>query len=303
MRLPGYLPRALIVFGALSLVLAQIPPGLAAPGKISITDDVGRTVSLGQPAQRIVSLAPHVTELLFEVGAGRQIVGAVEYSDYPAAAKELPRIGSANRIDVEKTISLKPDLIVAWHSGNSLQDLQTLSRFGIPVFYSEPRKLTDIAGNMERLGTLAGHEAGAIKKADEFREQLHRLDVEYRNKPRVSVFFQLWHQPLMTINDEHIISDVIRHCGASNVFAELKALTPAVSREAIIERKPQAIVATDISPGDLRKDWGRYTQVPAVRTKNYFVLSADLLHRQGPRLIHGVEQFCRAMDTARSKKQ
>jgi iron complex transport system substrate-binding protein len=297
------LPRTLMAMAWVALSLMHHQVGLAGGGAVSVVDDTGATVSLGRPAQRIVSLSPHATELLFEIGAGGQIVGAVEFSDYPTAAKTLQRIGSANQLDAEKIVLLKPDLIVAWHSGNSLQDLKTLSRFGIPVFYSEPRKLNDIATNMDRLGRLTGHSNRADAKAIEFQKRLHELDAENKKKSKVSLFFQIWHQPLMTVSGEHIISDVMTRCGARNVFEEVSGLTPVVSREAVIARGPDAIVATDVTSDRLKKDWGHYQQIPAVRTGNYFVLSADLLHRQGPRLIRGVEQLCQAMDAVRMKER
>ncbi|MCG6976672.1 MAG: cobalamin-binding protein [Acidiferrobacterales bacterium] len=292
------LPRTLMAMAWLGLWFIHSQQ-VFAEGAVSVIDDTGATVSLAQAAQRIISLSPHATELLFAVGAGTQIVGAVGYSDYPAAAKTLPRIGSANRLDAEKIILLKPDLIVAWHSGNTLQDMKTLSRFNIPVFYSEPRKLDDIATNMDRLGRLTGHTKQASAKAKGFKKRLREIDGENENKSRVSIFFQLWRQPLMTVNGEHIISDVMTRCNARNVFEELPGLTPTVSREAVIERKPEVIVATDVALDELKKDWGSYNQIPAVRSGNYFVLSADLLHRQGPRLIRGVEQFCQAINSAR----
>ena len=289
---------------AIVVVAAWLPvaASFADNGKIAVIDDIGQMVSLARPAKRIVSLSPHITELLFEAGAGSSIVGAVDYSDYPQAAKQLLRVGSANRLDVETILSLRPDLIVAWHSGNTVQDLQMISRFGIPIFYSEPRSLDQIASNLSRLGILTGYQEKADRKARIFRQRLRLLDDSYRHRKKLAVFFQLWDQPLMTINGKHILNDVMDLCGARNIFADLSSLTPTVSREAVIQQKPYAIVATDVSLERLKLEWKDYTRIPAVQADNYFVLSADLLHRQGPRLLEGARQLCLAIEKARQRQ-
>ena len=123
--------------------------------------------------------------------------------------------------------------------------------------------------------------------------------LSYRNRKKLAVFFQLWDQPLMTVNGEHVLSDVMDLCGGRNIFASLTILTPTVSREAVLDRKPDAIIATDISLEQLKLGWKSYSRIPAVRADNYFVLSADLLHRQGPRLIDGARQLCLALEQAR----
>ena len=286
----------------LAMVVMHYQPVFAETGPVSVVDDTGANVSIDAPAQRIISLSPHATELLFEIGAGTHIVGAVDYSDYPLAAKDIPRVGSANRLDIEKIVMLAPDLIVAWHSGNSVQDMKTLSRFNIPVFYSEPRKLDDIATNMDRLGSLTGFVNQAHKQADAARSRLSVLKRTNRSRRRVPVFFQLWHQPLMTVNRDHIISDIMRTCGASNIFAGMAGLTPVVSREAVIQRQPEAIVATSTDMASLKAEWGNYKKIPAVASGSYFLLSPDLLHRQGPRMIRGAEQFCRVMEKVRGER-
>jgi iron complex transport system substrate-binding protein len=291
---------ARIVVVCCALVIAQYAS--AATNQITVIDDTGQTVSLATPAKRIVSLSPHITELLFEIGAGKKIVGAVEFSDYPEAARQLSRIGSANRLDMEKILSLEPDLVVAWHSGNSVQDIQAITRFGIPVFYSEPRKLDQIASNMSRLGKLTDNPELATAKAKAFQQKIALLRQQYGNERNVRAFFQLWHQPLMTVNGEHILNDLMVLCGATNVFVDLAALTPVVGREAVIRQRPDVIVATDVSVESLKSGWRSYPQIPAVQSGRLYVLSADLLHRQGPRLANGAEQLCRAINQVRQSQ-
>jgi len=187
----------IFVCGALLMPMAQ--------ANVSVTDDTGREVRLAQPAQRIVSLAPHITELLFSAGAGGRIVGVVEYSDYPPAAKKLPRVGAYNAVDMERILALRPDLVIAWASGNPPALIEQLRSLGLTVFLSEPRSLEDVASNLERFGQLAGTQTTAQAAADEFRRRLQALRVRYSDRKPVSVFYQIWHRPLMTVNGEHLI--------------------------------------------------------------------------------------------------
>lgn len=264
-------------------------------------DDIGAVVRLAQPARRIISLSPHVTELLFDVGAGNRVVGAVSYSDYPPAAKTIPGVGSAGRLDREKILALQPDLVVAWHSGNSLQDMQAIQQMGIPVFYSEPRRMQDIPRNLEQLGILTGNIRIARSRAAAFRKHYESLRKQFSREKKVKVFFQLWHQPLMTVNGEHLISDLIALCGGTNVFGRTRSLTPVVGREAVVNTAPEVVLATDVSRSDLVDRWSTLPQIPAMVSDTFYVLAADLLHRQGPRILQGAEQVCRSLQDARRK--
>ena len=208
----------------LSLLLAAFT--LAAAAEIRLTDDAGRKVILKQPARRIISLAPHLTELLFAAGAGGQTVGTVEFSDYPRAAQAIARIGDSAQLDLERIVALKPDLVVVWQNGNAQRQLEKLLSLGIPVFYNEPRRLPDIARAIEQLGRLAGTEAVALPAAREFRAREAELRARYAGRAPVTVFFQIWDRPLLTVNGGHVISVVIQLCGWHNVFAGLKPLTP-----------------------------------------------------------------------------
>ena len=268
---------------------------------VKVTDDVGNVVTLAQPASRIISLSPHVTELLFEAGAGELIVGTVSFSDFPVAAKNITSVGSANHLDLEKILALQPDLIVAWHSGNTLQDMRMIHRMRIPVFYSEPRRLEGVPRNVERLGALTGNRQTAKDRAAVFKEKLELLRRRYRTTKYLNVYFQLWHQPLMTVNGEHLISDLIELCGGTNVFADISSLTPVVGREAVIRRAPDVVLATGIQHRDLVQNWSGAPTIPAVRTDSLYVISADLLHRQGPRILQGAEQICKRLQEARTR--
>lgn len=268
---------------------------------VSVVDDAGRTVTLVAPAQRIISLAPHVTELLYAAGAGKYIVGTVSYSDYPAAAKKLPRVGSYNAFDLEAIVALQPDLIVAWQSANPAAALEKLQALSIPVFFSEPRQLEDVAGNLERLGKLTANEAIADAASAAFRRKLRELRNQYRAAREVSVFYQVWHQPLMTINGEHIISQVIELCGGRNVFASLPTLAPKISLEAVLRKDPEVVVAGNsaLNHSNWKGDWRRWPALQAVKNNHLFYVNPDIIQRHTPRILQGAAVLCQQIETAR----
>lgn len=268
---------------------------------LGVSDDAGQRVDLARPAARIVSLAPHLTELLFAAGAGGQIVGASQYSDYPEAAKKLPQVGGYELPDLETIIALKPDLVVAWQSGNPPAQVARLKALGIPVFVSEPRHIQDVATSIERLGILSGHEQEAARAARDFRRRHAVLAARYAGRPPVRVFYQIWAHPIMTVNGAHLIADVMKLCGAVNVFSALPALTPTLSEEAVLGADPDAIVASgmDGARPPWLDEWRRWPGMRAVRNGHLYFVPPDLLHRNGPRILDGAGQFCERVERAR----
>lgn len=276
----------------------------AANAAVSVQDDGGNTVTLAQPAQRIVSLAPHATELIFAAGGGDRIVGTVGYSDYPAAALKIPRVGSHQQIDVERIIALKPDLLVVWLHGNSERQLEHVRKLGIPFYFSEPKKLNDIPTSIERLGVLMGTEKTASKVAVAERAELARLGTQYRNRPNVRMFYQVWGKPLYTLNGGNIMSDVIRLCGGENVFAKLPIPAPTVTTESVLLENPEVMMTGDRQAeksGGL-EIWKAYPNLLAVKNDNLFSVDADLVNRAGPRLIEGAAVVCEKLELARSRR-
>ena len=285
---------------ALGLVLIAS----ASHAAVSALDDDGNTVTLKNPAQRIVSLAPHATELIFAAGGGDRIVGTVGYSDYPAAALKIPRIGSHHQIDVERIIALKPDLLVVWLHGNSERQLEHIRKLGIPFFFSDPKKLVDIPTSIERLGVLMGTEQQANKIAIAERAELARLGNRYRNRPTVRMFYQVWGKPLYTLNGGNIMSDVMRLCGGENVFAKLRISAPTVSLESVLLENPEVMMTGDREAeksGGL-EIWKAYPNLLAVKNDNLFSVDADLVNRPGPRLIEGAAMVCEKLELARSRR-
>ena len=257
--------------------------------EVAVRDDYGNTVRLPSPAARIVSLAPHLTELVYAAGAGARMVGAVEYSDFPPAARELPRVGSDAHISLEAVLALKPDLIVAWPNAGSVRAINRLGELGLPVFRSEPRELEDIATTLERLGALAGTSAQAEPAAQAFRARKAQLEKHYAARPKVRVFYQVWDRPLLTVNGDHVISKVIALCGGENVFAALPLIAPEVDAEAVLRAAPDVILTS-------RPDAQPPSWLPGRRL---FVVPADLIQRHTPRLLDGAEHVCRALEQAR----
>ncbi|KAG9611735.1 hypothetical protein KCV01_g2325, partial [Aureobasidium melanogenum] len=281
----------------LILALAIAP---AAQASVSVTDDAGHTVTLAAPAQRIVSLAPNITDALFAAGAGSHVVGTSRFSDHPDAAKAIPIVGDATTLDLERIVSLKPDLIVAWKSGTPAAQVEKLSRLGIPVFYAETTRLADIAPAVRRFGTLAGTEATANRQAAAFDTALATLRTTYAGRKRLKVFFQVWDKPLMTIGRAQIIDDAIDLCGGSNVFADLAQPAPTVTQEAVLARGPEAIITAGNDVSSLAM-WKKSAFLPAVKHDNVFVVDAPTLVMPSPSILPAVETLCRRLDEARRR--
>lgn len=287
----------------LGLALAFL--GLPAAAGVAVTDDLGRTVALDAPAQRVVTLAPHAAEMLFAVGAGERIVGAVSYTDYPAAARDIPRVGSYDAADYERILAQEPDLVIAWPSGNGVGTIERLESLGLTVYASEPRALGDIATALDRLGRLTGHPRAGTGAAEAFRDRLANLRTGYAGRPTVTAFYEIWHRPLMTVNGDHLISRVIELCGGRNVFADLGPLVPTVSTEAVLARDPEAILAAGMSAArpEWLDDWRRWDHLTAARRGNLFNLDPDLIHRATPRILDGAAAVCRHLETARERRE
>jgi iron complex transport system substrate-binding protein len=276
----------------------------AAQAEVRVTDDYGKAVVLAAPARRVVSLAPHLTELMYAAGAGERMVGAVQYSDYPPAAQHLPRIGSEASIDLEALVALRPDLVVAWPNAGSARAVERIAALGIPVFRSEPRELEDIARTLENLGRLVGTEATAAAAAHAFRARAAAIAHRYAERSRVRVLYQVWDRPLITVNGDHVISKVMRLCGGENVMADLPALAPEIDRELVLRADPEAIVASgaDGERPPWLDDWRAFPGLAAVRADNLYAIRAELLQRHTPRLLDGAVELCRILESVRARR-
>jgi len=270
---------------------------------IQVIDFNGNTVSLAAPAERVIALAPHVVENIFSAGAGDKLIGVVQYSDFPEQAKSLPIVGGYEKTNHEKIVELDPDLIIAWESGNSHASLTRLTELGYTVYVDQPDTLADVAKSIKDIGILTGRTAVARPAAENYLAQLAKFKFKYKNAPKVSAFYQVWNQPLQTINGKHIISDAIETCGGMNVYADEFAVAPVINVESILERDPQAIIASGMSDSrpDWLNDWRKWPSLTAVQKDNLFFVDPDHIQRHTTRILLGIESICAQLDLARNK--
>lgn len=271
---------------------------------IVVVDDNGQEVRLDQPTQRVVSLAPNITEVLFHIGAGDQIVGADEYSNYPEAAKQITRVNNHAAANYELILSLQPDLVIAWQSGNGDKIIYPLRKLGIPVFVVETRQMEAIPSLFRRFGQLTGQGETAELRAQEFSQRLKTLRAAQTGKSMIRAFYQIWDEPLITLNGKHMISDVIGLCGGQNIFADAAPLVPYVNIESVVAADPQVIVAggsQEDQPGWF-SSWQQWRGISAVINKQIYLIPSDLMQRHSVRILEGAEMMCDFMDRARGQQ-
>ena len=255
----------------------------------------------GAGAERIVSLAPSLTELAFAAGAGSRVVGTVEYSDYPDAARSIPRVGDAFRVDFERLLALRPDAVLTWEPGTPHGVVQRLRDLHLNVVTVTTYNLADVAKGLRTIGALAGTQEPAEKAAIAYERDIERLRAEYSGEASIGIFLQINDRPLYTVNGRQIMSEVLTLCGGRNVFAELNELAPQISVEAVIATNPQVILITGDSQPESLTQWRRWKTLIAVRANNLYQVSADDLARPTPRLAHGAQTVCRTLETARQR--
>lgn len=285
---------------ATALLLSVAPAIAQSQSPFSVVDDRGTTVTLEAPASRIISLAPSMTELLYSLGAGEHIVGVIEYSDFPEAAQTLPIVGRYDRLDIERILSLQPDLIISWQSGNPRGAVQRLQEMGYPVYTAEPVTVASIADTLIRLGQLTGQNTRASQLSTTINNTVTRLQTQYEQAPPVSVFYQVWHNPIISVGGDELINDMVTLCGGENIFADLP-VGPAVNLEDIVTRRPQVILASGASSDrpewlDL---WQQWPSIPAVSASHLYAIPPDLVQRHSMRALDGLEQMCSLIDRAR----
>ena len=277
-------------------------PALASP--VCATDDLGKEICLEQPAQRIAALSPGATELAWAAGAGDQVVAVVAYSDYPPAAKEVTSVGSHTRMDMERLLELQPDLVIGWVTGNPTEQLATLREMGVPVFSIEPRSFEAVSDTIERLSTLAGTEAAGFAEAERFRKGITDLRARFSGADAVPVFYQVWDEPLMTVNRDHLIGEMIELCGGDNVFGHLERLVPRISAEAVIAANPEAILAGGMGEENRHwlTRWQSFPSLTATERDNLFFIPPSLVQRPTPRMLEGTRLFCEKLEVARGRR-
>ncbi len=266
--------------------------------------DATPAIFTATPANRIVTTAPALTELVFAAGAGGKLVASSAFSDFPPSAKKIPRVADASGINIEALLAVKPDLVLVWASGTRLNDIQRLHALGVRAESITVVTLADVPLALRRIGQWAGTSIQAEAAADEFERRLTRLQNKFANSTRLPVFFEVSRVPLMTINGRHFISEVMRICGGDNVFANVAPLVFEPSREILLVKNPQVVIYGGQQPpgGDRSRDNGAYAGSHAAQTGQIVPVTADWIMRPGPRLIDAAEQMCGELDRVRRKK-
>ncbi|WP_416140887.1 cobalamin-binding protein [Halomonas sp. HK25] len=303
-RISGASGPATVSSALLGLALSGLVVGEAHAGTRCAVDDRDREVCLEQPAGRIAALSPGATELVYAAGAGDKVVAVVAYSDYPPEAKQVQSVGSHTRMDLETLVSLAPDLVIGWVTGNPAEQLETLEGLGMPVFYIEPHTVEGVASAIERLALLAGSEAAGDAEAARFREGMAELAERHAETEPVSVFYQVWDEPLMTVNDEHLIGQVVTLCGGVNVFGDLSRLVPRLDDESVLAADPEAIIAGGMGEENRHwlTHWEQYPGLTAVASDNLFFVPPSLIQRPTPRLLEGSRILCEKLEVARARR-
>jgi iron complex transport system substrate-binding protein len=288
------LQRFAISFVLLTLSCVSIVD--AAPNaRITVTDDFQHNVTVHAPPLRIVSLAPGATAMLVAAGAGSQLVGTIEYSGQPASEMKLPKIGSADAIDMERLIALRPDVVVVWPDGNNPAQIATLERLGISVYRQEAITLDSIPASLRRLGRLTGTGGVADRQAAALAAKLVRLRTEYANPGRApTVLLEVWDRPLYTVGRGELMSDALGVCGARNAFADLPRRAPAIGIEAVLARNPDIIIAA-APPGKgaaWLAEWRRFPSLRAVTTGHLLAFEDQRLMGLGPGVIDATAAMC-----------
>ena len=272
---------------------------------ISVIDDSGVAVTLNSPAQRIIALAPSIVENVYSAGAGEQLVASVNFANYPPEAESLPRVGGYNAFNLESIAALEPDIIFVWRSGTPPALIEKIKQLGIPIYFDEPSTMKDVAKSIRDIGKLTGHEEHANQVADKYLNDLAKLKDAQTGKAQINVFYQVWDDPLYTINGKQIISDVLRLCGGVNIYADEDIKAPIISLESLIERDPQAIItgSTHISSDTSLERWKKWPTMSAVKHENLFIVNADKISRHTARLLDGAASVCEKLDIARKNIQ
>ena len=259
------------------------------------------TINKQKQALRIIAMAPHIVEMLFDLGAGEQIVGAVEYSDFPEAALTIPRVGGYHGLKMEKVLALKPDVVIAWTSGNQQTDIEQMQRLGLKVVFSQPHNIADVAKELRYFGELTGRQTKAEQVAQAYEKKLAEIRLKHQHKKSVKVFYQLWSEPMMTINNDTWINQLIDVCQGDNVFGDNPTQYPKIGIENVIVAQPEVIILPDEKSKKAQPviNWQQWPEIPAVKNNRFVHVNADLLHRFSTRMLSGIEAMCIKIDVNR----
>ena len=290
---------------SIALIASHVLLGISV--SLGSNDSFAKQERTSQPyPQRIITLAPHLTELVDAAGGTDRLVSVSAFSNLPESVKQLPITSDARSIDLEKMKSLRPDLIIYWRGGTSESQIQSIKKTfnkDVQFISVQPKKLSDIATDIETIGKALGTDLIAKKNADALRSKIAALSANQKNTStrKVRVFYQVWAQPLMTLNQDHIIGDILQRCGGEQLFASEKILVPTVSREAVIKANPE-IIFTAVDSAKMKTDWSMWSSFPqlaATKNKAFIDLDGDIISRPSPRIMQGAHKICTEINKVR----
>jgi len=270
---------------------------------LTLVDDSGQAVTLPRTPTRIVSLAPGATEMLFAAGAGPRVIATVQYSDEPPAARAVPRIGDSSAVDLERLLTLHPDVVVFWPTGNNAAQVDKIRALHIPLYGQQINALADLAPSLRRLGALTDSRATADAAARAVESELEMLRAKFAARRRVRVLLQVWDHPIYTVGGAQPLTDALHICGADNIFSDLRAAGPAVTVEAVVARNPDAIIAS--AAADTARawlaEWRRFPALRAVVTGSLWAFSDPRLTRLGPSVLPATRELCTLIEQVRAR--
>lgn len=258
-------------------------------------------VADSQQKPSIIALSPHIVEMLFDIGAGDQIIGTTAFADYPEQAKDIPTIGNYLRLQIEKVIALQPDVIIAWKSGNPSDDLARLKQLGFNIVYSQPNTFEDVAKEMRLFGEITGHQKQAKEVTEKFLAQLNVITQQYQSKSKIIGFYELWSRPLTTVAQGSWPQQFLSICGVENPFESLAIPYPQVNIEKILQTPIQVIIQPLSENQKDRQgfNWQDWATIPAVKNKKILQPDADAMHRMTVRSLEELQHLCVSVDETR----
>jgi len=278
------------------LLLLAIITSLMAMAK-TVTDEAGRRVNIPDNPVRVVSLAPSVTEIIFEVGYGHRLVGATQYSNYPPLADKLPKVGTYVHLDLERIVALQPDLCIGIQDGNTYSVVNRLDRLGIPVYIINPQNIASVINSVDKMGQILNQTSKSQKIIKGLNQRVNAVTERlFGIQHRPDVFFQIGISPMISVGTSTFISDLIVTAGGNNATPGPNPY-PKISREEILHLQPDIIIMTSMVDEDnvkqLKARWKPWHQIPAVKNNRIYVLNADVFNRPSTRLVNGLEILAR----------
>ena len=264
--------------------------------------EVNKELNIEESKPTIIALAPHIVEMLYDVGAGGQIIGTTAFADYPEQAKAIPRIGNYVRLQLERVIELQPDLIIAWRSGNPSDDLARLEQLGFNVVYSQPHTFADIAKEIRSFAKLTGHSEQGEQVAHKFEQELAQITKAYQDKTKITGFYELWSRPLTTVAKGSWPQQFLNICQVHNPFKPVLTPYPQISIEQVLPASVQLIIQP-LSVNQKEREgfnWQDWPIIPAVANKQIIRPDADAMHRMSIRSLTALKDLCASIDKTRT---